>query len=98
MPLLCINAEDDPLIPRTTWPLQATDANPHVIFVSTRSGGHIGWCEGLNPLKGKSWADRLVGEYLTAALATRPANQSQSAADTAAASSSGSRGSSASKL
>jgi predicted alpha/beta-fold hydrolase len=94
-----VNAEDDPLIPRTTWPLEATDANPNVIFVSTRSGGHIGWCEGLNPLKGKSWADRLVGEYLTAALATRPPNEhlSQSALDSAAAAASG-NSSSASKL
>eukprot|EP00611_Tribonema_gayanum_P023700 TRINITY_DN5047_c0_g2_i1.p3 TRINITY_DN5047_c0_g2~~TRINITY_DN5047_c0_g2_i1.p3 ORF type:complete len:276 (+),score=67.55 TRINITY_DN5047_c0_g2_i1:2683-3510(+) len=81
VPLMCINAADDPLVPPSMWPpSQTLEANPNVIFVSTKGGGHIGWCQGANPLKGLSWADEVLIEYLAAALETRGAEETAAAA------------------
>ncbi|CAM9146847.1 unnamed protein product [Phaeothamnion confervicola] len=66
--LLCINAADDAICPPALWPLAESAVNPAVVFVTTAAGGHVGWCEGLNPFTGPSWADRLVNCFFDAAL------------------------------
>ncbi|CAN0400502.1 unnamed protein product, partial [Scytosiphon promiscuus] len=48
-PLLCINAEDDPICQADLFPLDTARRNPCVIFVSTAAGGHIGYGEGFIP-------------------------------------------------
>lgn len=48
-PLLCINAEDDPICQPGLYPLDSARRNPCVIFVTTTAGGHIGFGEGFNP-------------------------------------------------
>lgn len=48
-PLLCINAEDDPICQTALFPLEEARRNPCVIFVITKAGGHIGFGEGFNP-------------------------------------------------
>lgn len=48
-PLLCINAEDDPICQSSLFPLDEARRNPCVIFVTTAAGGHIGFGEGFNP-------------------------------------------------
>eukprot|EP00667_Euglena_gracilis_P016543 EG_transcript_17332 len=55
-PLLCVNAEDDPIAPAD--PAYAALASEHVAMVTTRCGGHIAWLEGWWPL-GANWADRV---------------------------------------
>ncbi|CAN0076202.1 unnamed protein product [Ectocarpus sp. 12 AP-2014] len=70
-PLLCINAEDDPICQTALFPLEEARRNPWVIFVITKAGGHIGFGEGFNPWGRQSWADRLVTRYFDALTAER---------------------------
>lgn len=46
-PLLCINSDDDPIVPyhilEATW--EASKSNPNVALAATRGGGHLGWWE-----------------------------------------------------
>ncbi|KAH7033262.1 Alpha/Beta hydrolase protein [Microdochium trichocladiopsis] len=45
IPLLCLNAEDDPIASK--WGLPRTEAaqNPYTVLCTTSLGGHIGWFE-----------------------------------------------------
>ncbi|KAE9033859.1 hypothetical protein PR001_g9972 [Phytophthora rubi] len=46
VPLLCINAEDDPISVRTALPSRTlVEACPHVIMCLTKSGGHLAYYE-----------------------------------------------------
>jgi predicted alpha/beta-fold hydrolase len=43
VPLLCVQAKDDPIAVDHAVPRSAVAANPHVALVVTPSGGHLGW-------------------------------------------------------
>jgi len=65
LPLVCINARDDPLIPpRYADPIREFVAHhPKVMLVETEHGGHLGFFEGgvLFPNR-TSWMDKVVFE------------------------------------
>ena len=67
IPLLSLMADDDPLIPAKVWEATRTAAikSKHIILLETKRGGHCGWFAGI---RGKSWLDQRVVEFLTAAL------------------------------
>ena len=46
VPLLIIQAADDPIAPVAAIPFEAIQANPQCLLVVTPSGGHLGWCSG----------------------------------------------------
>lgn len=64
-PMLSIISLDDPLIPPTLGGLAADAArrNPHIIHVSTKRGGHLGWRQGW---RAESWMHRAIVEYISA--------------------------------
>ncbi|RUS75893.1 hypothetical protein EGW08_016352, partial [Elysia chlorotica] len=66
IPLLILNAEDDPVVPREllVYPHQAVEAQPYTMFVLTKHGGHLGFYENgfLRPSE-HTWMDRLIMEY-----------------------------------
>ena len=65
VPLVAINALDDPLIPPSAIPFAAFRDNPSLLLVTTPCGGHVGFAEGLLPLGDiSSWAERLAVECL----------------------------------
>ncbi|GBG76200.1 hypothetical protein CBR_g21949 [Chara braunii] len=66
IPLLCVQAQDDPIAPARGIPRKALSANPNCILVVTPGGGHLGWCSGKDSLLGAPWSDPLVIEYLRA--------------------------------
>lgn len=69
VPLLCLNAEDDPVVAAGALPRGKFAAHPtgQAVLVTTRRGGHIGWGQaGGSPLAGASWGERLVMGYLEA--------------------------------
>jgi predicted alpha/beta-fold hydrolase len=70
-PLLAISALDDPLVPPESLPLAAARANPLVAFVTTPSGGHVGFVSGA-PLWPSYWAEARAVGFLVEAVA-RPA-------------------------
>lgn len=63
VPLLCINALDDPVCTWEAIPWDECRANKNVVLASTQHGGHLAFFEGMSA---KSiWWVRAVGEYLS---------------------------------
>ena len=61
-PVLCINAEDDPMIPVETLP--ASISNPLVQLLRTEHGGHVGFLAG-SLLRPRFWAEAQAVEFLS---------------------------------
>ena len=68
VPLLCVQAEDDPIALIEATPVEALRANPHCVLVTTPSGGHIGWMSGPDAPFGAPWPYRTVLDFLWAVL------------------------------
>ncbi len=60
-PVLCISAEDDPMIPRETLP--ASIQNPHLQLLRTARGGHVGFLAG-SLVRPRFWAEAQAVEFL----------------------------------
>ncbi|KAI9656383.1 MAG: hypothetical protein M1831_004635 [Alyxoria varia] len=45
IPLLAINAEDDPVVCKDALPFQEVQTNPYTVLCTTSMGGHLGWFE-----------------------------------------------------
>jgi predicted alpha/beta-fold hydrolase len=60
-PLLLLSADDDPLVPVRSLPVEAARRNPEVTLEITRGGGHVAFVSG-SPLSPAFWAeDRALG-------------------------------------
>ncbi|KAL5105608.1 Phospholipase ABHD3 [Taenia crassiceps] len=66
IPILCLNAADDPFVPFHTLPLKGVSgAGSRVVLAVTRYGGHIGYLPGLLPTR-PSLIDRAVPQFVSA--------------------------------
>ncbi|KAI8147451.1 Alpha/Beta hydrolase protein [Fennellomyces sp. T-0311] len=64
IPLLCMNALDDPISPAESIPYDEIKINPHVILATTDYGGHIGWFEHFrHPTR---WVVKPLAEFIVA--------------------------------
>lgn len=63
-PVLCINAEDDPFVPREVVERARATASSSIDFRVTRGGGHTGFIAGSLPWKAVYWAEELMVEWL----------------------------------
>eukprot|EP00897_Mesotaenium_endlicherianum_P004421 jgi/Mesen1/4006/ME000211S03190 len=78
IPLLCVQAKDDPIAPADGIPYNAIKENSNCILVVTPYGGHLGWVAGEEAPFGAPWTDPLVMEYLVAlngAVGDKPASE-----------------------
>ncbi|KAL6840129.1 hypothetical protein ACP4OV_029939 [Aristida adscensionis] len=64
VPLLCINALDDPLCTREAIPWDECRANKNIILATTPNGGHLAFFQGLTA--GRLWWVGASSEFLSA--------------------------------
>ncbi|MFS8029735.1 putative alcohol O-acetyltransferase [Helianthus anomalus] len=63
-PLLCIQAENDPIAPARGIPREAINANSNCMLIVTPEGGHLGWVAGDDAPFGCPWTDPVVMDFL----------------------------------
>ncbi|CAL5056856.1 unnamed protein product [Urochloa decumbens] len=64
IPLLCIQADNDPIAPSRGIPREDIKANSNCLLIVTPKGGHLGWVAGDEAPFGCPWTDPIVMEYL----------------------------------
>ncbi|MEQ2247910.1 hypothetical protein ILYODFUR_014035 [Ilyodon furcidens] len=65
VPILCLNAADDPFSPQSAIPVSIVQALPNVALLLTAHGGHIAFLQGLFP-RGESYMECLFGQFVQA--------------------------------
>lgn len=68
IPLLCIQALDDPIAPKEAIPYAELAANTDCVLVVTPCGGHLGWVSGPGAPFGHPWTDVAVVQWLKSVL------------------------------
>lgn len=63
VPTLIIHSADDPLIPAAPFLDPSTAANPNVLLVVTRGGGHVGFIAAASEREDRRWAENRVVEF-----------------------------------
>ncbi|GKV38826.1 hypothetical protein SLEP1_g46693 [Rubroshorea leprosula] len=64
IPLLCIQAANDPIAPISGTPFHDIKENPNCMLIVTPKGGHLGWVAGDDAPYGAPWTDSLVMDFL----------------------------------
>ncbi|XP_031262756.1 embryogenesis-associated protein EMB8 isoform X1 [Pistacia vera] len=64
IPLLCIQADNDPIAPSRGIPREDIKANPNCLLIVTPKGGHLGWVAGAEAPLGAPWTDPVVMDFL----------------------------------
>ncbi|KAL0016101.1 hypothetical protein SO802_003170 [Lithocarpus litseifolius] len=64
IPLLCIQAANDPIAPSRGIPREDIKENPNCLLIVTPKGGHLGWVAGVDAPRGAPWTDPVVMDYL----------------------------------
>ncbi|XVE50633.1 hypothetical protein DITRI_Ditri01bG0179200 [Diplodiscus trichospermus] len=64
IPLLCIQAANDPIAPIEGTPREDIKGNPNSMLIVTPQGGHLGWVAGDEAPFGAPWTDNAVMDFL----------------------------------
>lgn len=73
VPLLVVQAVDDPIAVHDAVPRDEIENNPHVVLVETESGGHLGWTAGIEAPFGSPWPDVGAMQFIEAIRARKKA-------------------------
>lgn len=71
IPLLLINAVDDPLVIPDLIPYHLPPMNENIVLITTKHGGHLGWIEGSVFPQLVHWHERVSIELIQALVAYR---------------------------
>jgi len=63
IPLMTVQALDDPIAVASAIPREKIEKNPNVILIETETGGHLGWEAGDEAPFGAPWPDKLVMKF-----------------------------------
>ena len=66
VPLLVVQAADDPIAVHDAVPRDEIKNNPNVLLVETESGGHLGWTAGAEAPFGAPWPDVGAMQFIEA--------------------------------
>jgi len=66
VPTLCLSAADDPFQPLQAIPLKEISQTKNVAVVVTSRGGHIGFLEGVWPVKEEQYMGKFFSQFFTA--------------------------------
>lgn len=66
VPALIIHAEDDPFIPFHSFTDARIAANPLVLLLASRHGGHVAFCGRRQPDEDRAWAENRAVEFCLA--------------------------------
>ncbi|KAL0124745.1 hypothetical protein PUN28_006536 [Cardiocondyla obscurior] len=66
VPTLCLSAADDPFQPLQAIPLKEISETKNVAVVVTSRGGHIGFLEGVWPVKEEQYMGKFFSQFFTA--------------------------------
>lgn len=64
IPLLCIQAANDPIAPARGIPHEDIQENQNCLLIVTPKGGHLGWVAGSEAPFGAPWTDPFVMDFL----------------------------------
>ncbi|KAI9487331.1 MAG: Alpha/Beta hydrolase protein [Benjaminiella poitrasii] len=64
IPLLCINALDDPISRARCIPVDEIKVNPYIVLAATKHGGHLGWFE--HACRPSRWVNKPIAEFIVA--------------------------------
>ncbi len=67
VPVLILNAQDDPFLTSECFPKAEAERNPLLTLEMPRHGGHVGFIGG-GAFPGEYWSERRVGEFLDGAV------------------------------
>lgn len=82
IPLLCIQAADDPIAVDKAIPREAIRNNPNCMLVVTPSGGHLGWIAGEGAPFNAPWSDLASMEWIKSVLQQLEARENGASLDT----------------
>jgi len=71
-PLLCLHAQDDPIVVREGIPFDALKSNKNIIFAETSQGSHLSWFTGWLP---KRWYPKPTLQYLEVMMKIKSSSQ-----------------------
>jgi len=67
VPVLFLNAMDDPVVTSTCIPYRMSQSNPNLLFAITNRGGHTAFLKNIKFWR-KAWSDDVIEEFLAAIL------------------------------
>ncbi|KAI7900408.1 Alpha/Beta hydrolase protein [Cokeromyces recurvatus] len=80
IPLLCINALDDPISRAHCIPVDEIKVNPYIILAATKHGGHLGWFE--HTYRPSRWIHKPIAEFVIAMFQANDARKDTKKLDT----------------
>lgn len=63
VPTLCIQAENDPIARIEATPFEALEQNEQCVLVTTKMGGHLGWFDSVESLRGAPWVHEIALDF-----------------------------------